>query len=189
VTPAACPERSERVLHLTAPDAAAQRIALRPARLADVPAIVALVNEFAAEKVMLARTPESVLLALHDFVVAVSGHGRVLACAALKEYSPSLAEVASVAVARAAHGRGLGRRVVEAVEALAARRGITELFALTLTDGFFEAIGYEITDVSRYPEKQRRDCAACPRRTACNEICVTKSLAAVEEREALEEAA
>jgi len=172
------------VLHLGAAERAerdardAARVQVRPAREADVGAIVALVNEFAAEKVMLPRTPESVLLALHDFVVAADGRGRVLACAALKEYSPSLAEVASVAVARAAHGQGLGRRVVAAVEALAERRGITELFALTLTDGFFEAIGYGITDVARYPEKQRRDCAVCPRRTACNEICVSKTLAA-----------
>lgn len=166
------------ILHLAGHEPAAGRITVRPARVADVESIVRLVNEFAAEKVMLPRSPESVLLALHDFVVAVDVHGRVLACAALKEYSPSLAEVASVAVARAAHGKGLGRQVVDAVEQLAARRGITELFALTLTPGFFAAVGYETTDVARYPEKQRRDCAACPRRHACDEICVTKSLAA-----------
>jgi N-acetylglutamate synthase-like GNAT family acetyltransferase len=166
------------LLHLAAHEPAPARIAVRPARAADVEAIVRLVNEFAAEKVMLPRSPESVLLALHDFVVAADGHGRVLACAALKEYSPSLAEVASVAVARAAHGRGLGRQVVDAVERLAVRRGITEVFALTLTPGFFEAVGYETSDVARYPEKVRRDCRSCPRRHACDEICVTKGLAA-----------
>ncbi|MFL5582082.1 MAG: GNAT family N-acetyltransferase [Gemmatimonadaceae bacterium] len=172
------------VLHLAAHEPAAGRVVIRPACPADVQAIVLLVNQYAAEKVMLARTPESVLLALHDFVVAVDAHGRVLACAALKEYSPSLAEVASVAVTRAAHGKGLGRQVVAAVERLAARRGITEVFALTLTPGFFEAVGYAVTDVARYPEKRRRDCASCARRHACDEICVTKDLAAARALEA-----
>jgi N-acetylglutamate synthase-like GNAT family acetyltransferase len=151
---------------------------LRPARAADVPAILALVNGFAAEQRMLPRTAESVLLALDDFVVAAGPRGEILACGALKEYSPSLAEVASVAVAPAAHGRGLGGAVVRAVESLARLRGIGELFALTLTPGFFEALGYEVADRARYPEKVRRDCTGCPRRASCAEICVRRPVVA-----------
>ncbi|HVE79001.1 MAG TPA: GNAT family N-acetyltransferase [Gemmatimonadaceae bacterium] len=151
---------------------------LRPARAADVPAILSLVNGFAAEQRMLPRTSESVLLTLDDFVVAAGARGEVLACGALKEYSPSLAEVASVAVAPAAHGRGLGAAVVRAVEALARVRGVGELFALTLTPGFFETLGYEIADRVRYPEKLRRDCAGCPRRVGCAEVCVRRAMAA-----------
>ena len=112
-------------------------IVIRAARSADVEGIVALINEYAAEKIMLARTPASVELTLQDFVVASDARGRMLACGALKEYSPSLAEVASVAVSRDAHGQGLGRRIVQAVEQLAERRGVEELFALTTTPAFF----------------------------------------------------
>lgn len=151
-----------------------EAIVLRAARAADVTAIAALINGYAAERIMLFRTPESIELTLHDFVVAADGHGRVLACAALKEYSPSLAEVASVAVAREAHGRGLGRRVVAEVEALARRRGVGELFALTLTPAFFESVGYAVVERARYPEKVRRDCAGCARRFACDEVCVRR---------------
>lgn len=163
-----------------APAPATGAITLRPAREGDVAGIASLVNGFAAERVMLFRTPESIELTLHDFVVAVDARNRVLACGALKEYSPSLGEVASVAVSRDAHGHGLGRRIVAAVERLARLRGIDELFALTLTPGFFEAVGYGVTDRARYPEKVRRDCLGCARRLACDEVCVQRSLVAGE---------
>lgn len=152
-------------------------IAIRAAQVADIPGIVALINGFAAEAVMLPRSAESVALALDDFVVAVDHHQRVLACGGLKEYSPSVGEVASVAVARDAHGRGLGSAIVGKVEELARLRGIPELFALTLTPAFFESAGYSIVERSRYPEKIRRDCIACSRRFGCNEVCVSRLLA------------
>jgi amino-acid N-acetyltransferase len=151
-------------------------IRYRAARTQDVLGIANLINGYAAASVMLPRTYESVELALDDFVVALDSRERVLACGALKEYSPSLAEVASVAVARDAHGRGLGRAVVGKVEALARLRGIPELFALTLTPAFFESSGYAVVERAHYPEKMRRDCVACPRRFGCNEICVSRLL-------------
>lgn len=151
---------------------------LRRARIGDVFQIVGLIDAYAAEGIMLRKSPQAVELALDDFIVAVDARDRVLACGALKEYSPSLAEVASVAVSHEAHGRGLGRRIVDAVEALALRRGIFEVFALTTTPAFFEAVGYEVADRALYPEKLRRDCAGCARRNACAETCVRRSLAA-----------
>jgi len=147
---------------------------IRPARDCDVDGIVALVNGYAAEAIMLYRSPDSVRMTLHDFVVAVDESAAVMACGALKEYSPSLAEVASVAVAREAHGLGLGTAIVAAVERLARKRGIDELFALTLTPRFFESAGYLIADRALYPEKIRRDCLKCPRRIRCNEYCVAR---------------
>jgi len=156
--------------------AAREAITLRPARAADVAGVVSLIAGYAAEKIMLPRTPESVLLALDDFVVAVDAHGTVLGCGALKEYSPSLAEVSSLAVAREAHGRGLGRTIVARLEQLARSREIGELFALTLTPEFFGAVGYAVVDKARYPEKIRRDCLGCARRAGCREICVAKRM-------------
>jgi N-acetylglutamate synthase-like GNAT family acetyltransferase len=153
-----------------------EQISFRMAQLADVAAIVALVNGYASDSVMLPISEERVALALADFVIAADARGRVRACGALKEYSPSLAEVASLAVARDAQGGGLGKRVVAELEALARMRGIDELFALTMTAGFFESAGYMITERARYPEKIRRDCATCPRRFGCDEVCVARVL-------------
>jgi amino-acid N-acetyltransferase len=80
----------------------------------------------------------------------------VVACAALEEYSPSLAEVSSVAVDPSQHGQGLGSQVVLGVERLARARDIEELFALSLTDKFFLSLSYEATTISCYPEKLAR---------------------------------
>jgi N-acetylglutamate synthase-like GNAT family acetyltransferase len=87
-----------------------------------------------------------------------------------------VAEIAAIAVSRDAHGQGLGRAIVRRVEDLARMRGIYDVFALTLQPEFFSAIGYERVDRARYPEKIRRDCLACTRRFACNEICFARNL-------------
>lgn len=149
---------------------------VRRARAQDAAAISRLNNSFADEGQMLRRSPEMIALAIDDYVVVQNIAGELLACGALKEYSPSVAEVAAIAVSREAHGKGLGRAIVRAVEELALKRGIHDVFALTLQPDFFSAIGYLRVDRARYPEKIRRDCLACPRRFACNEICVAKNL-------------
>lgn len=149
---------------------------LRPARASEADDIALLNNFFADQHLMLRRTPGMIALAIDDYLVAVDEHGRILGCGALKEYSPSVAEVAAIAVSPDAQGRGLGRRIVTAVEELARKRGIPEVFALTLEPQFFEALGYQRVDRARYPEKIRRDCIGCARRFACNETCFAKKL-------------
>jgi amino-acid N-acetyltransferase len=128
---------------------------IRPARRADVEQIHRLVSLYVADGSMLPRTAEQIALNVENYMVAVKGH-RVVACAALEEYSPSLAEVSSVAVAPTEHGNGLGTQVVLGVERLARARGIGEIFALSLIDRFFIALDYSPTAISRYPEKLSR---------------------------------
>ena len=149
---------------------------LRRARAQDAAAISRLNNTFASEGQMLTRTPEMISLAIDDYVVVQNTAGELLACGALKEYSLSVAEVAAIAVSKDAHGKGFGRAIVSAVEDLARKRGIYDVFALTLQPEFFAAIGYLRVDRARYPEKLRRDCLGCARRFACNEICFAKNL-------------
>ncbi|MEX2179691.1 MAG: GNAT family N-acetyltransferase [Gemmatimonadaceae bacterium] len=152
-------------------------ILIRSARIGEADAIARLNNFFADQHLMLRRTPEMIALAADDYLVAVDERGRVLACGALKEYSPSVAEVAAIAVSPDAQGLGLGRSIVAAVEALAQKRGVPAVFALTLEPRFFEALGYQRVDRARYPEKIRRDCIGCVRRFACNETCFAKAIA------------
>jgi N-acetylglutamate synthase-like GNAT family acetyltransferase len=104
---------------------------------------------------MLPRTADQIALNVDNYMV-VEKAGRVVACAALEEYSPSLAEVSSVAVSKDEHGNGLGTQVVLGVERLARARDIEEIFALSLTDRFFLAMDYTPTAISRYPEKLSR---------------------------------
>jgi amino-acid N-acetyltransferase len=154
----------------------APELSLRRARAQDVVLISDLNNTFANEGEMLKRTPEMIALAIDDYIVVQNTAGELRACGSLKEYSPSVAEVAAIAVSKDAHGMGLGRAIVSAVEDLARKRGVFDLFVLTLQPEFFVAIGYQRVDRARYPEKLRRDCLGCPRRFACAEICLAKNL-------------
>ena len=149
---------------------------IRRGRPEDAEAIAGLIADFADESLMLRRTPQMVELAIDDYLVAVDPRGRIVACGALKEYSPSVAEIAAIAVSREVHGCGLGRAIVDAVESLAVKRGIYDVFALTLQPAFFAALDYQRVDRARYPEKIGRDCLGCIRRFACNEICFAKNL-------------
>lgn len=151
-------------------------VVIRRALQTEADEIARLNNYFADQAIMLRRTPDMISLAIDDYVVAVDERGRIVGCGALKEYSPSIAEVAAIAVAPSAQGLGLGRRIVTAVEALARKRGVPEVFALTMEPEFFEALGYQRVDRARYPEKIRRDCIGCARRFACNETCFAKPL-------------
>jgi N-acetylglutamate synthase-like GNAT family acetyltransferase len=154
----------------------ADGVHVRPARPGEAAAISRLNNQFADEMLMLRRTPEMIALAIDDFVVAVNAEGAIVGCGSLKEYSPSVAEVAAIAVSREVHGQGVGRLIVGAVEQLALKRDIYDVFALTLQPRFFSACGYAQVDRARYPEKIRRDCLGCARRFACDEYCFAKNL-------------
>ena len=81
-------------------------------------------------------------------------------------------------------GLGIGAALVRRVEHLAHARGTAELFALTMTPPFFKALGYRVVDRAHFPEKVRRDCAVCPRRMECAEVCVYRPLAEVTVRAA-----
>jgi len=143
-------------LRLSKAETAASTATVRRAVRVDAGAILELVAQYAAQGLMLSRTLEQIAARIDNYVVATDAGGHVVACAALEEYSPSLAEVSSVAVAPAHHGHGLGSQVVLGVERLARARDIEELFALSLTDNFFLSLSYEPTTISRYPEKLAR---------------------------------
>ena len=137
-------------------EAAASPTTVRRAARPDAAQILELVTEYAGQGLMLSRTFDEIAARIDSYVVATDDAGRVIACAALEEYSPSLAEVSSVAVASSHHGHGVGSQVVLGVERLARARDIEELFAMSLTDRFFLSLSYQPTTISRYPEKLAR---------------------------------
>jgi amino-acid N-acetyltransferase len=155
MAPALRPKPIERAARVPRPHLIATHV-VRPACAADVTEIFELVNRYAALGLMLPRTGAQIADDIDAYVVVVDDNDRVTACAAMYEYSPSLAEIGSVAVAPAAQGRGLGSVAVRGAEAVARRRGIGELFALSTADRFFESLGYVETSISRYPEKLAR---------------------------------
>jgi|SRR5262245_36892709 amino-acid N-acetyltransferase len=154
---------------------------LRAACERDVPGILALVNGYADRNMLLRRSEESLRARLADFVVAASPDGEVLGCGALTELGPGLGEVRSLAVREDQAGRGLGRRLVERLLEDAGRRGFAQVLALTRRVGFFEALGFKVTQRELYLEKLVVDCAACPMNVCCDETALVRPVAAAKE--------
>ncbi len=130
--------------------------AVEPAQAPDIPAMVALNNLFAPDGLTLTRSPAFVSGHLADYQVIRGADGRVIGQVALDDYSPSLVELVSLAVAPDHQGRGLGQVLVAAAEALARRRGYPELFAISLAEALFLRMGFTESSIAVYPEKIAR---------------------------------
>lgn len=150
---------------------------IRPALLSDIPAMLRVINDYAAKGIMLPRTEFEMAENIRDFVVAFSNDStELLACGALHFYTPTSAEVRSLAVSPNHKSGGLGRQIVEALELDANRHGLATLFAFTYVQGFFEKLGYAQVDRGELPLKAWKDCLRCPKFQACDEIAMIKRL-------------
>jgi amino-acid N-acetyltransferase len=150
-------------------------VVVRKARMADVPDMLALINAYASQAIMLPRTEFEMAENIRDFAVATSG-GRVTGCAALHFYTPNAAEVRSLAVDPAWKGLGLGRKLVQGLELEAREHGLTSLFAFTYVPDFFRKLGYTEVERGDLPLKAWKDCLRCPKFQCCDEIAMLKSL-------------
>jgi amino-acid N-acetyltransferase len=149
---------------------------VRPARITDMLQVEPMINGFAAQNLMLPKTREQLVRLFREFVVAVDDHGRVVGCGGLRIFSPTLAEVISLAVDPATQGMGLGGRMVQRLVEDAETLGITTVFALTLRDGFFHRLGFRTVPKEMFPAKVWSDCRSCPKLHACDEIAVMKEV-------------
>ena len=95
--------------------------------MADIPALLALINGFAARGIMLPRTAFEMAENLRDFSV-VQTADRVSGCAALHIYTPKAAEVRSLAILPELQGCGAGKALVGVLEAEAQAFVLEEAF-------------------------------------------------------------
>ncbi len=150
-------------------------LTLRSATDADVDAIMEIVNHYAAQNLMLWRTPEQVERALPGFLVA-EVDGRVVGCGSLVELTPQLTEVRSLAVAPGLQGGGVGGQIVRALVERAREAGYEQACALTLREGFFNKLGFETVDRWALVPKVWHECIYCSKFHACDEIAVLMNL-------------
>jgi amino-acid N-acetyltransferase len=122
----------------------------------DLQQLVALNNRFAPQGLTIARSEEFGYAHLADYRVIRDADGGVVACVALDEYSPSVAEVISLAVSPDAQGLGYGKALIAAAETLARRRGYAQLFAVSYSDDLFLSCGFERVALATFPEKITR---------------------------------
>jgi amino-acid N-acetyltransferase len=148
---------------------------VRKATLKDIPAVLRLINAYAAQQIMLPRTELEMAENIRDFSI-ISDGGAVIGCGALHFYTIASAEVRSLAVAPDHKTAGLGRRIMEALEADARENEVESLFAFTYVPGFFRKLGFEEVDRGELPLKAWKDCLRCPKFQACDEIAMLKRL-------------
>ncbi len=148
---------------------------IEKARIGDPAEILALVNHYADQQLMLPCSLNEVYERLRDFFVWREG-GRILGCAALHISWQGLGEVRSLAVRDEAKERGIGRALVESCIAEARQLGMGRLFVLTYLPEFFERFGFSPYPKENLPHKVWADCLNCPRFPDCDEVAMIKEL-------------
>jgi amino-acid N-acetyltransferase len=157
-------------------------ILVRKATMSDIRLLLELINAYAAEGTMLPRTEFEISENLRDFTVAFSSD-RLIACGALHFYSPTSGEIRSLAVRKDSKHRGVGRKLVEALEAEARAYDLEEVFAFTYVTDFFSKLGFVAVERGLLPLKAWKDCSRCPKFQCCDEIAMMKVLTATSHRQ------
>jgi amino-acid N-acetyltransferase len=150
---------------------------IRPARVGDVPAIHDLIRTFADRKLMIRRSLGELYEAIREFFVAIDDDGKLIGCAGLHVFWEDLAELKCLAVSESAHGRGVGRMLVDACWEAARELEINSVFTLTYVAEFFEKLGYHRIEKADLPHKIWNECVRCPLFPNCQEVALIRSVA------------
>jgi amino-acid N-acetyltransferase len=150
-------------------------IEVRKASMNDIPALLELINGYAAKGIMLSRTEFELSENMRDFMVAYAGN-QLAGCGALHFYSPTMGEVRSLAVAETHKTHGIGRLIVDALVYEAKLYGLDAVFAFTYVPRFFAKVGFNEVERGELPLKAWKDCLRCPKFQACDEIAVVRVL-------------
>jgi amino-acid N-acetyltransferase len=153
----------------------ATAVSVRKAAIRDIHDILELINSYAADGVMLPRTEFEMSENIRDFWVSYD-EGLLLGCGALHFYTPTTAEVRSLAVREHSKRHGVGRAIIEKLEEEARENDLEAIFAFTYVPGFFHKLGFEETERGELPLKAWKDCLRCPKFHHCDEIAVLKRL-------------
>lgn len=148
---------------------------IRKARIQDVKAIQALINEYADAGQMLHRSLNELYENLRDFSV-YEEDGSISGVCALHISWDGLAEIRSLAVRKGMTGRGIGSRLVKSCLAEAAELGAARVFVLTYQDRFFRRLGFSGIDKKDLPHKIWTDCLNCVKFPNCDETALIISL-------------
>ncbi len=148
---------------------------IRKAKLSDVEKIHDLVNAYAKDGMMLARSRSVLYEDIRNFAV-VEMEGEVVGVGALQILWIDLAEIRSLAIDKDYCGRQIGRKLVEYLLDDARELEIPKVFTLTYKPGFFEKCGFHEVDKETMPHKIWKGCLNCPKFPKCDEVCLVIDL-------------
>lgn len=122
-------------------------LTIRTARTSDVPRIGELMEPLVQRRILLGKDLVDLYAAVPEFLVAVDGAGTVVGYGAVHVMWDQLGEVRTLGVSEDWLGRGVGHRLLTALENRARDLGLTQLFCLTFETDFFVRHGFdEVTE-------------------------------------------
>lgn len=141
---------------------------IRKARLNDVEHLQRLINGFAEEGLMLARSRHMLCEHIREFMV-YEREGNILGVGALHILWDDLAEIRALAIDKEFQGQGLGRMLVNNLLEEAKELGVPNIFTLTYQADFFTRCGFELVNKEDLPQKVWQECIYCVKFPNCDE--------------------
>lgn len=138
----------------------------------DVEAIYDLVNTYANDGIMLARSRNTLYETLRDMILAEKD-GKILGVGGLHLIWDKLAEIRTMAVSPEAVHQGIGAEIVRKLLIEGRALGVEQFFTLTYKPGFFESLGFSQITKDELPHKVWKDCIECPKFPNCDEIALS----------------
>ncbi|MBW6470047.1 MAG: N-acetyltransferase [Methanosarcinaceae archaeon] len=148
---------------------------LRKATISDVEAMKQLINNYAKQELMLAKSLSELYEHIRDFYV-YEENDKIIGCCALHVIWEDFAEILSLAVDPEYHKRGIGSELLNACLENGSAIGLKSVFTLTYAPGFFEKNGFLRVDKTLLPHKIWYGCIKCPKFPECDEIALVKKL-------------
>ena len=146
----------------------------RKATFDDIEQIFAIVNDYASDGVMLARSRNTLYETLRDMVVAADEQGTIVGVGGLHILWDRLAEIRTMAVSPRLTRRGIGAEIVKRLLEEGRKIGVTKFFTLTYKPGFFQTLGFHTVTKETLPPKVWKDCIDCPKFPNCDEIALIR---------------
>ncbi|MDY6790225.1 MAG: N-acetyltransferase [Thermodesulfobacteriota bacterium] len=150
---------------------------IRKAKLHDVKAIHALLQQYAVKGQLLPRP----LSALYDHVRSFSismdeNKNLIVGCCALQFCWEDLAEIRSLAVHPDYQGKNIGSELTKTVLSEAKQFETKKVFTLTYKPTFFQRFGFVQIHRSDLPIKIWADCITCVKFPDCDETAMMKEI-------------
>ncbi|MCR5175540.1 MAG: N-acetyltransferase [Anaerovibrio sp.] len=145
----------------------------RKPNFGDIESIFELVNSYANDGVMLARSRNTLYETIRDMIVAEDENGNIVGVGGLHVIWNELAEIRTMAVSQDHTRQGIGAEIVHRLLDEGRAIGVKRFITLTYKPGFFQTIGFRTITKEQLPHKVWKECIDCPKFPNCDEIAMT----------------
>ena len=145
------------------------------AKVENIPAMKALIDDFAKRNLMLSRSLNYMYQNVRDYFVCLDDDGKIVGCVSLHVVWQDLAEVKSLAVDEHCQKKGVGRILVDAALDDARALRVPKVFCLTYVPGFFEKMGFRRIERAELPHSVWAECVNCVKFPDCDEIAMIRA--------------